>query len=255
MQTFNNLSFYHINNVTSTSRDLLINHNTNVIVWSDVGRDPAISQTNLNGKQEKVIYTKRPAFHLTIDDQNQLYFFIDITTHSLYSVSYNGHNEKFYLSSFNLFSEMISMFVWNNNLFVANSTKITKVEKFDYEFYQEQNLFDTNYFNITEFDQIIFEKVQFTVTNSCYQANCSGLCLPIGHSYRCQCLRGTELGDCDNLVEQNNHAPYVPIDLATQATYSDQLNSNNYSNNHILTLISIALSSVIIIMVIFISVW
>ena len=273
MQMFNKTSFYHVTDVTSTSRDLLINHDTNVIVWSDVGKEPKLVQMNFDGKQEKVIYKKRPAFHLTIDHQEQLYFFIDITSHSLYSVSYNGHNEKLYFSSFNLFSEMISMFVWNNDLIVANSTKITRIYEIDYKFHQEHKLFDTKYFKVTKFDQIIFENNQLNVTNHCDQANCSELCLPIGHSYRCLCLSGTELVNCGEVrEEQDDIASDSTINLVnvtsekleSYTNQSDlQITSNNnpikqanyIQDNCILSLISIILSSAFIIMVILIFVW
>ena len=180
MKTFNGSSHYHIKNVTSTSGDLLINHDINKIVWSDIGKHPAIHQMNFDGTQEIVIYSKTRAFHLTIDQQAQLYYFVDFTTYSLYSIDYHGDNQKLYVKNYNKFYREFGIAIWNNDLYIADHYNIYKITEVNFKIDQGRQILKSTDLNITYFEQVVFYTDQSNIQNNCEQADCSQLCVPIG---------------------------------------------------------------------------
>ncbi|CAG2162078.1 unnamed protein product [Oppiella nova] len=85
---------------TENPRDLVINVVKGVLVWSNIGFEANLMQTHLDG----------------IDYQTQRYYFIDINDHSLYSIDFDGNNETFILKSKELFDEIHSISIFNNDL-------------------------------------------------------------------------------------------------------------------------------------------
>ena len=185
-------------------RDLIINMKRSALVWSDVGSDPKIMYSNLDGSERKVLYSEsRQAMHLTIDYENERYFFIDITDHSLYSIDFNGNDEKFFIQS-TLFLDIInSMTVLNNDLYLANEYMIYRIPELDLHLKKSQVLYKVHYFPNFELDDFIMTNAkdvfrhkingfrildpiqQPVVDNRCEANICQGLCLPNANSYRC----------------------------------------------------------------------
>ena len=191
---------------TENPRDLVINVVKGVLVWSNIGFEANLMQTHLDGSNQSVLYdNNRQAFHLTVDYQTQRYYFIDFNDHSLYSIDFDGNNETFILKSKELFDPIISIQVFNNDLYFMTYFFILRIPELDlqlnrahvvYKIHRYPNyaygeeFFMTNTIDIdrrefTSF-KIMDPLLQPDVENVCQLSKCPQLCLPTsGQSYRC----------------------------------------------------------------------
>ena len=206
-------------------RDLVINMKMSIHLWSDVGFEPKIMYSHLDGTDQNVLYSEsRQAIHLTVDYENQRYFFIDLMDHSLYSIDFEGNNETFYVKS-TLFLDIInSMTVLNNNLYLSNEYMIYRIPELSLQILKAHVIYKVHYFPNYELDDFIMtnskdilrHKIngfrildaieQPIVENRCLANKCQHLCLPNAqYSYICVDPKdvnnsSTQMAsiDCDN---------------------------------------------------------
>ncbi|XP_054161707.1 low-density lipoprotein receptor-related protein 1-like [Oppia nitens] len=187
-------------------RDLHINAMTSVLVWSDVGWDPKLMNTNLDGSNLTVLYrNRRQAYHLTIDYNKQRYYFIDIGDHSLYSIDFTGNNEIFFMKSPEFFDSLTSMAVLNGDLYLANELMLYRMPDIELRIHSIQIMYKSHRYNVSVGQlhsavdinrqqingfKILDPIMQPIVPNSCadshQQHDCPNICLPIDKlRYRC----------------------------------------------------------------------
>ena len=201
-KNFNTYSISEVNN--KFSRDLVINIENSVLVWSQIGNDPKLWQINFDGTEQTVLYSNlRQTFHLTVDYETKRYYFVDITDYSLFSIDFNGNNEKILITSKKLFDSIVSMKILNNDIYLSNNYFIYKITDLSSGLKRaeilltcgEQHSIDANLFykfksldikrpKIFDFT-LIDEKLRPNVSNKCLDSKCDGLCLPTPHSYQC----------------------------------------------------------------------
>ncbi|CAG2172490.1 unnamed protein product [Oppiella nova] len=158
-------------------------------------------QTHLDGSNQSVLYdNNRQAFHLTVNYQTQRYYFIDINDFYLYSIDFNGTDERLYTKSKEFFDSVNSMYVLNSDLYLANEYMIYKIPEIDLRIQSIQILHKSHRYNATNYQlhnavdidrqeinkfKILDPILQPNVTNVCESHGCLHLCLPTGQSYRC----------------------------------------------------------------------
>ena len=199
------IEFFNVSNLST--EDLVINVKKCVIVWSVLGINSSILQSNYDGSDQTVLYSRsRQTQHLTIDYYSDRYYFVDITDFSLYSIDFDGSNELFLMKSYSLFNAINGLRFVSNRLYISNQYLVYKVPYIDTNIPIAEVLFQTKSWNKlnqildSEFFTInatIIQRQEFTSVfvfdvlpefeNRCENSKCSHICIPIGQSHRCVC--------------------------------------------------------------------
>ncbi len=200
---------YTILNLTyGEPRDLVVNVLKSVLVWSEIENISNIKQSLEDGTNETVLYSgyKTP-YHLTIDYESEKYYFIEIRTYTLFSIDFEGENEKMVLKSPAIFHSVNSMSFIGEEIYLSTGDAIFRLTEHLYGIESVDVVFKT-YKSIEKFnDRIFFDKNSNVLTieeiyamkiiddssqpyskNKCEFANCSHLCLPYYlFGFRCVC--------------------------------------------------------------------
>ena len=212
--------------MSKNPRDLRINVLKSVLIWSSIGFEANLMESNLDGSNRTILYNNsRQAFHLTIDYQTNSYYFIDINDYSLISIDFNGNNEQNFMNSYELFHSLNSMFVLNRDLYLSNELMVYKIPEFYLRIPKAEVLFRTgrygvqnnNYYNssktLTIDRRVIYgfktlsPILRPNVRNRCEESHeCQELCLPLRSGYRC-------------LTHHNNTSHHIHI--------NDYIDNNN----------------------------
>ena len=199
------IKFLKVSNLSTN--DLVINVKKCVIVWSVLGINSSILQSNYDGSEQTVLYSRsRQTQHITIDYNSDRYYFVDITDFSLYSIDFDGSNELFLMKSYSLFNAITGLSIASNRLYIYNRYLVYKVPYIDTNIAIAEVLFQTKSWNKlnqildSEFFTInatIIQRQEFTSVfvfdvlpefeNRCLHSECSHICIPIGQSHRCVC--------------------------------------------------------------------
>lgn len=191
---------------STNSRHLIVNSERSVLIWSDIGSNPKISQIDCDGTNQKTLYSRgRQAMHLTVDYQTQRYYFVDITDYSLIAIDFNGENEMCLMTSRTFFGHIISMSLLDNDLYLANHHMIYKIPQLQRRInraeiiYTSDNLDNTLaksefFYQINPVNlkrslilgfRLIDNNLARKVKNKCDKVDCDGICLPNSRTYRC----------------------------------------------------------------------
>jgi hypothetical protein len=208
---------YTISNLTyGEPRDLVVNVLKSVLVWSEIENISNIKQSLQDGTNETVLYSgyKTP-FQLTIDYESEKYYFIEIRTYTLFSIDFEGENEKMVLKSSAIFHSVNDMVVIREEIYLSTRDAIFRLTEHLYGIESVDVVFKT-YKSIAKFnDKIFFDKnsnilmreeiyamkiiddsLQPYSENKCEFANCSHLCLPCySFGFRCVCPSNMVLVD------------------------------------------------------------
>ena len=196
------VKFTNVSNLSTV--DLVINVKKCVIVWSYLGFDPSLIQSNYDGSEQTVLYShSRQAQHLTIDYHSNRYYFVDITDFSLYSIDFDGSNEIFLMKSYSLFNAINGLSVASNALYLSTDYLVYKVPDINskisvaevlFEIYDHKQDLKPEFFKVNatvikreEFTSIFVINVMPEFEDRCLHSECSHICIPIGQSHRCAC--------------------------------------------------------------------
>ena len=209
------VKFFNIWNLSTN--DLVINVKKCVIVWSVLGMDSSILESNYDGSEQTVLLGSRQTQHLTVDYHSDRYYFVDITDYSLYSIDFNGSNELFLMKSYSLFYAINSMTFVSNRLYISNPYLVYKIPDISSKIAIAEVLFETHghkqelnseFFTVNAtviqregFISIFVTEVMPDIENKCLHSDCSHICIPIGQSHRCACP------DLLTLVNETNCQP------------------------------------------------
>ena len=245
----------------------VINVKKSVLLWSIVGPEPKLIETNYDGTNDTFLYSNwRPVRHLTVDYRTDRYYLVDIRDFSLYSIDFNGNNEIFYMKSENLFDDINGLSVWDNDLYLSNRQLIYKIPEFSAGVAKAEILYKTYSFEkiqrilpqikeqeFYEINSNIIKRQEFKAlyvyppesglnfTNKCESNVCSHLCLPIGSSYRCvcpsdyvlvnesQCLTEEELKITNEISNKLDHLYNIDLEpkLKQNQNSTEQINSTD----------------------------
>jgi hypothetical protein len=200
---------YTISNLTyGEPRDLVVNVLKSILVWNEIENISNIKQSLQDGTNQTVLYSgyKTP-FHLTIDYESKKYYFIEIRTYTLFSIDFEGENEKMVLKSPTIFHSVNSMAFIGEEIYLSTGNSILRLTEHLYGIESVDVVFKT-YKSIPKFNDRIFfdnnsnvlmreeiyamkiidDSLQPYSENKCEFANCSHLCLPYNSfGFRCVC--------------------------------------------------------------------
>jgi len=127
---------------------------------------------------------------LTIDLELKTIYWIDKSSHGLFSIDYNGNNKSNIVESKFLFGDTFSMDVFGDYIYWSNYERnaILKTNKYGLNKTKIITVVHSN----TDLEglKIIDSSRQPNATNKCLNANCSQLCLPLpNEKFRCLCSK------------------------------------------------------------------
>lgn len=201
--------FVVVNTTNQEPHDIVINLLTNTLVWTSIGLKPKILRSFQDGSQQSVLYSKsRQVFCLTIDAFIKKYYFLDLHS-TLYSIDFDGVDERIVLHSQNLLSDVNSMSVYFDDIFMSTNYLIYKVNKFGHfdrligeraealvsslttisnnkSFIMKNTIHSKRkqLFNLKIVDPVL----QPNLENKCQLTKCSHICLPSDPKTRFRCL-------------------------------------------------------------------
>jgi hypothetical protein len=230
---------YTISNLTyGEPRDLVVNVLKSVLVWSEIENISNIKQSFQDRTNETVLYSgyKTP-FHLTIDYESEKYYFIEIRTYTLFSIDFEGENEKMVLKSQAIFHSVNSMAFIGEEIYLLTRDAVFRltehlygIESVDVVFktyksiakFNDRTFFDKNS-NVLMREEIYAMKIiddssQPYSENKCEFAKCSHLCLPSYSSgFRCYCPSNMVLIN-EYFCKHKGHLTEITTQTTTQAT-------------------------------------
>ena len=230
-------NFYSLSRLSDENpRDLVINFETSQLVWCDIGFEPKIKTSNMDGSDAKVLYAdSRQVMYLTVDYQKKRYLFVDSNDHSLYSIDFYGKNERYFIKSTLILDAINSMLVVNNDLYLSNELMVYRIPNLDLQLTKSQVIYKVHYLpsvelndvkysyimtNVRDIDRnringfrILDQSLQPMVADKCLDSDCAHICLPSAKSYRCLTP--------DQLINDSTPLPFNGIDYLRSDSYSD----------------------------------
>lgn len=261
--------------------DMVLNVEKSVLVMPVMGDNPRLEQCNYDGSNQTVLFTGLgAALHLTIDYQTQRYFFVDVLDDTFQSIDFDGNDQRLHLRSFSYSIGLKSFDVYNNDLYYM--TKYSHLMK-KYEIGSLVNgTPSTSSYSVKPFRQtpeklfgFMLLKQNYYFANKCQPNQCSHLCLPTVHSFRCVCPTGYALTDrfrctedkrfqtSDSPIEMLEHVKPVSEGLTSSDGDSERLivkleniatlenMSNKNLNFNIVNLVLIMINFVVISLLIY----
>ena len=205
-----------INNTNQEPNELVVNLLNNTLVWTHIGIKPRIMHSFQDGSNQSVLYSdSKQTFCLTIDIFIKRYYFLDLDF-TLYSIDFEGKDERRIFRSQNLLNGINSMSVHYDSLFMSTNSLIYKINKFGHfnkrvgeraealvsslsfnsnnESFIVKDLINSQrhqLFNVKIIDPILQPKLE----SKCRFSKCSHICLPSDavNVYRCVCPPNTIL--------------------------------------------------------------
>jgi low density lipoprotein receptor-related protein 5/6 len=129
-------------------------------------------------------------FTLTIDLELKTIYWIDKSSHGLFSIDYNGNNKSNIVESKLLFGDIFSMDVFGDYIYWSNYERNAILKTNKYGLNKTERITVVHADNDLEGFKIIDSSRQPNATNKCLNANCSQLCLPLpNEKFRCLCSK------------------------------------------------------------------
>jgi hypothetical protein len=221
---------YVLINITNENpKELVVNPLDSVLYWNHIGIKSKIMRSSQDGTNQTILYsTFKQIKCFTIDIYLKRIFFIDSEAKTLYSIDFNGENERTVINS-QWFSDINSINIFFDDIYYSNVFSISFLNKFglEYKIYRDNReihrgtIYDT---------KIIHPLLQPQYENKCKLSECSHLCLPLKSmniSYRCVCPENYILINEKFCVKRN----LEPIVNETLNFESDmKILINKYSN-------------------------
>ena len=213
--------FVVVNATNQEPHDIVVNLLKNSLVWTNVGLKPKIWHSFQDGSKQSVLYSKsKHIFSLTIDTFIKRYYFLDLEF-NLYSIDFDGRDERRIFHSRNILSHVNSITVYYDEIFISTNNVIYKFNKFGHfdrrlgerpealitsflanlnnESFIVENSIDSKrhqLFNVKIVDPILQPKL----VNRCQLAKCSHVCLPSDPKTGFRCLCPPNTISVDNTV-------------------------------------------------------